>query len=370
MANTKILSEGLFQKIFVQPAANDAWVSLGSSLYGYHIFDKNTQRITYDVYSWNTYSHIYDSLKQYSDYIHIEEVDSQVIAQHLSDGKIISIFQNGSEFWPRALGNRSILASPIRSKWKDRLNFIKWRQYWRPVACMIMEEYENDYFTILQSDKYMTLAAILKPEFQSILGSISHVDGSCRYQTVTKDSNPRIYQILWVFKELTGYPLLINTSFNLNQQPIVETPEDAIKTFLSSEIDFLLIDNFLVSKEKIYSQFRFNPEINKLKLYFAGNLSEVSQYLKNWEKAKSLLFWTQEVGFIVFLGWFWFRYSQLDVHIDILLSKKITWDTWKVFSDLAVEMRWNSLYLFQDFISEFEDNISHHSSSLSWLFFF
>ena len=154
-------------------------------------------------------------------------------AKILADGNIIGWFQGRSEFGPRALGNRSILADPRKAEMKDILNSrVKFRQPFRPFAPIVLKERADEIFLGPGNSPYMLMAKQVAPEWKDKIPAIVHVDGTARVQTVAEDENPILYRLLKEFEALTGVPVLVNTSFNIKGEPIVETPEDAIQCFL------------------------------------------------------------------------------------------------------------------------------------------
>ncbi|MDD5091627.1 MAG: carbamoyltransferase C-terminal domain-containing protein [Candidatus Wallbacteria bacterium] len=170
-------------------------------------------------------------------------------AELLSSGAVIGWFQGRSEFGSRALGNRSLLADPRSSTVKDRLNSeIKKREWFRPYAPAVLEEAAADYFTPAEPSPFMMLVAEVKREKRSLIPAVTHIDGTARYQTVSREPNPRFHELISEFERITGVPVLLNTSFNLADEPIVETPLDALSSFLNAPIDYLVIGDFLVSK--------------------------------------------------------------------------------------------------------------------------
>jgi carbamoyltransferase len=164
--------------------------------------------------------------------------------------KIVACFQGRSEMGPRALGNRSILMSPLLAENKDTLNgFVKHREAFRPFAPAVLEEFAQDYFEIDRPSPYMLFVPTVLKEKRACIPAVTHVDGTGRLQTVSKLSNPHLYSIIEGFGDKTGVPVLLNTSFNVANEPIVETPDDALRCFLSTGIDALLIGDYLLVKE-------------------------------------------------------------------------------------------------------------------------
>ena len=164
--------------------------------------------------------------------------------------KIIGWFQGAAEFGPRALGNRSILASPNPEQIKDHINKnVKFRENFRPFAPAVLEEFAKDYFKINQKSEYMLIAFDVKPKMKKHISATVHVDDTCRVQTVTKNSNEKFYKLLKKMYEKTKNPVLLNTSFNIKGQPIVNSPEDAIICFLKYKIDVLFIGDYVLQKK-------------------------------------------------------------------------------------------------------------------------
>jgi carbamoyltransferase len=171
----------------------------------------------------------------------------------LSEGKVFGWFQGRSEFGPRALGNRSILGDPRRPEMKDKLNRrVKFRQAFRPFAPIVLYEKAKDIFVGDDESPFMLRAKQVRPEWKDRIPAIVHVDGTARVQTVRQDQNPRMYELLTEFEKLTGVPVLVNTSFNIKGEPIVETPQDAMNCFVYTGIDYLAIHDTLVSKNVLH----------------------------------------------------------------------------------------------------------------------
>jgi len=172
-----------------------------------------------------------------------------VVAQEISNDKICGWFVDKSEFGPRSLGFRSILADARQANIKDRLNRIKGREMFRPVAPIILESEVSNWFDIDRPSPYMLLSAkILEHQKNKVLG-IVHKDNTARIQTVNEKQNYKVYSLLWTYYNLTGVPLLVNTSFNGPGESIVETPSDALNTFKKIDLDILVIESFLFKKE-------------------------------------------------------------------------------------------------------------------------
>ena len=172
----------------------------------------------------------------------------EFIANELASNKIVAWFQDESEHGPRALGSRSILMNPRPAANKDTINFrVKNREYWRPFAGIILEEHMSEYFIENIVSPYMLYSCTVKPNVNNI-DAIKHEDSTCRIQTVNEDLNPKMTSLLKAFYHKTDVPVLLNTSFNDNGQPIVESPKDAITAFLNMNIDFLVLGNWIIKK--------------------------------------------------------------------------------------------------------------------------
>lgn len=181
-----------------------------------------------------------------------EDYICSIVSEEINDDKIVAWFQGRSEFGPRALGSRSILMSATKKENKDILNDrVKHREYWRPFAGIILEENLDDYFEDSFSSPYMLYSMIVRENKRSVIPAITHEDFSCRIQSVNEQYNARLTKLLHKYKQLSGIPVILNTSFNDNGEPIVETPADAIRAFLNMDIDTLAIGNYIVKKENI-----------------------------------------------------------------------------------------------------------------------
>ncbi len=190
-------------------------------------------------------------------------------AKVLCEGKVVGWFQGRSEFGPRALGNRSILADPRTAEMKDILNKrVKFRQAFRPFAPIVLAERENEIFEGAHDFPFMLLAKPVRPEWRDKIPSIVHVDGTARVQTVRRETNETLYGLLKEFDAITGVPVLINTSFNVKGEPIVETPDDAMRCFLTTGMDYLVLHDLLITKNRFHgilsSIFRVFSEIGSL----------------------------------------------------------------------------------------------------------
>ena len=218
--------------VHVPPSPGDEGQSLGTYMHAEYTQNNNIH--IPDIYSGKEYN-----------YTSTEQVDITEVAQAIADGKIVAWFQGKSESGNRALGNRSILADPRNPKIKDIINSkIKLREDFRPFAPSVLEEYYKDYFDTNQPSPYMSR---IMPVTSDAIPGVTHVDGTARIQTVTREFNERYYNLINEFYKITGVPMLLNTSFNC-QEPIVETPEDAIATFNKCGLDILVIGDYIVRK--------------------------------------------------------------------------------------------------------------------------
>jgi carbamoyltransferase len=173
---------------------------------------------------------------------------AEEVARYLAKGEIVGWFQGRMELGPRALGNRSVLADPCSISIRDRVNRIKGREFWRPLAPVVLAEHASDYFTLNGPSPFMLFATQVRSEKRSVIPGVVHVDGSARPQTVTRDQNPLLYDLITAFYRKTGVPVLLNTSFNAAGEPIVCTPQDAVNTFLRTGIDVLILGDYVVRR--------------------------------------------------------------------------------------------------------------------------
>jgi carbamoyltransferase len=264
VANYKVLQSGIFKDIFVNPAASDTGIPLGCALYGYHKIRKRPKTYSeISPYLGPSYSgeQILAAIEAYRgatfnqlafEGFHPANQDALGRAvEMLAANKIVACFHGRSEMGPRALGNRSILMSPVVAENKDVLNSqVKHREAFRPFAPSILEEFTQDYFQIDRPSPYMLFVPTVAESKKSVIPAVTHVDGTGRLQTVRKDINPHFYSIIERFHEKIGVPVLLNTSLNVANEPMAESPEDAIHCFLTTGIDALLMDEFLLIKDQ------------------------------------------------------------------------------------------------------------------------
>jgi len=279
VANGKILKEKIFKNIWIQPAAGDAGGSLGACLAYWHLeLDKDRKIEKEDSmkgsYLGPEYSQeeIVQVLKKLGANFEVYEDEelSLITAKSLSDGDAIGWFQGRMEFGPRALGGRSILGDPRSESMQKNLNLkVKYRESFRPFAPSVIYEEVKDWFNIDCKSPYMLFVAEIvdnkqkkiSKEQEGLFGidklnvkrseipAVTHVDYSARVQTVHKETNPKFYNLLSKFKELTGCPVIVNTSFNVRGEPIVNTPNDAFNCFMGTELDKLVIGNCILEKK-------------------------------------------------------------------------------------------------------------------------
>ena len=260
VANGRIAREAGFENVWIQPAAGDDGIAIGCAYYGHLALQKKPRTYVLNhAYFGREYSNA--EIKATTDKKLVRAVSNSKfsdnicgeIAKFLSEGKVVGWFQGRSEFGPRALGNRSIIADPRTPEMKDILNKrVKHRQPFRPFAPIVIYERASEIFEGDEDSPYMLLAKDVRPEWRDKIPSIVHVDGTARVQTVREEQNPVLYRLLKEFDAITGVPVLINTSFNVKGEPIVETPEDAVECFLTTGIDVLALNNVLMTKGPLH----------------------------------------------------------------------------------------------------------------------
>jgi len=282
VANGKILKNRIFENMWIQPAAGDAGGALGAALTAWYI-GLNKQRVVEPSKDTMSGAYLGPSFskrdieqmarkfgaifKRFDDFNELCHTTSK----HLENGDVVGWFQGRMEYGPRALGNRSILGDARHPEMQKKLNLkIKFREGFRPFAPSVLEEDINEYFDIDTPSPYMLLVAPVKESrrkslpksydeltlkdrlyhLRSDVPSITHIDFSARIQSVSRETNPRYWQLISSFKEKTGYGVIVNTSFNVRGEPIVCTPEQAYLCFMRTEMDYLVIENFLFSKDQ------------------------------------------------------------------------------------------------------------------------
>src|SRR5258706_2236489 len=258
VANGKIFDSTPFEQVYVQPAAGDAGLAVGAAYYVWHQKLGKPRSFVMDHAYWGpgfSAAEIRAALEASGiareGYI-VAELPEQELARQaaaiIADGKILGWFQGRAEWGPRALGNRSIVADPRRADMKDILNRrIKHREIFRPFAPSLLAEAKGEWLAKSNPSPFMTLAYCLAPEKRVFIPAPTHMDGTGRLQTVTREANPRYHALISAFRDLTGVPVVLNTSFNDNE-PIVCRPEEAIDCFLRNQMDALVLADFLVSR--------------------------------------------------------------------------------------------------------------------------
>ena len=280
VANGKLLRENIFKNIYIQPAAGDAGGALGAALAVSFMYFKE-ERVLPEKFDLMQGSYLGPDFSEkeinsmnkrvkanFKLYENFSDLTSH-IAEKIADGNVIGWFQGRMEFGPRALGNRSILGDARNPEMQKKLNLkIKYREGFRPFAPSVLAEDVNEYFDLDTDSPYMLMVSPVKESRRkklhnnffdldlwdrlylqrSDLQSITHLDFSARIQTVHKETNPRYWELINAFKQKTGYGLVVNTSFNVRGEPIVNTPHDAFRCFMSTEMDYLVINNFVYAK--------------------------------------------------------------------------------------------------------------------------
>ncbi len=282
VANGKILRAGIFDDLWIQPAAGDAGGAVGAAYAVWHIHEGNERHTngkgdtTRGSYLGPEFSDgdVRRTVQKYTANAHYFEDFPTLaadVAAKLDQGSVVGWFQGRMEFGPRALGNRSILGDARNPEMQKKLNLkIKYREGFRPFAPSVVEEDIGEYFDLDRPSPYMLLVAPIRedrkiplPEayhdkplyerlyfLRSDLPSITHIDYSARIQSVSRDTNPRYWELIQEFKKLTGYGVIVNTSFNVRGEPIVCTPDDAYRCFMRTEMDYLVVGNYLFDKKE------------------------------------------------------------------------------------------------------------------------
>ncbi len=283
VANGKLLCEGIFDKIWIQPAAGDAGGALGAAYAAHYIHGQQERKINPDgtdkmqggylgpEFSDIDVQRLCRKYHAQTKYYHDFDKLTKNVALLLSEGQIIGWCQGRMEWGPRALGGRSILGDPRHPEMQKRLNLkIKYREGFRPFAPSVLAEHAYEYFELESPSPYMLLVAPVQKkhresipkdynslemydrlyQLRSDIPAVTHVDFSARIQTVHKETNPRYWQLINAFREQTGFGLVVNTSFNVRGEPIVCSPEDAYQCFMRTEMDYLIINNYVFNKKE------------------------------------------------------------------------------------------------------------------------
>jgi len=254
VANGKIIENTKFEHLYIPSAGHDAGISMGSALYVYnHILKQPRSAAVFNAYTGSQYTNDEIELFLKTRGIKYERLEDEVLYDRITDMLIepgvVGWFTGRAEFGPRALGGRSIIADPRNNKAKELLNVkIKRRESFRPFAPSILKEYVSEYFTKVEDVPFMEKVLPIKPEKYSEIPAVTHVDGTGRLQTVSKDVSPRYYALIDCFRKKTGVPILLNTSFNENE-PIVNTPAEALDCFLRTQMDMLVLENCIIVRQ-------------------------------------------------------------------------------------------------------------------------
>lgn len=281
VANGKLLAEKIFENIWIQPAAGDAGGAIGAALSIYHLMLEKERKVT-PLQDAMKGSYLGPSYSQEEISIQLSNAGAvfesfsqkdiiQMTARELANGKAVGWMQGRMEFGPRSLGCRSILADPRSEKMQQQLNLkVKYRESFRPFAPSVLSEEVSNWFVLETDSPYMLLVAPVQPGKcrkmteeenalfgidkinipRSVIPAVTHVDYSARVQTVHQETNPLFHQLITAFQSITGYPLLVNTSFNVRGEPIVCSPEDAFRCFMGTELDVLVVGNALLYKNR------------------------------------------------------------------------------------------------------------------------
>jgi len=262
VANSKILKHTPFEQIYIQPSAGDGGGAIGAALYAHHMVLGKSRRFILEHCSWGE-EHGPDKIEMFLKEKGIryqrlcnEEKLIERIVDHLQEGRVIGWLQGRFEWGPRALGNRSILANPQLAGMKDIINVkIKFREPFRPFAPSVVAESADKYFDLPDvaghyPARFMLYVVDVRDEKRDIIPAVTHVDGTGRLQTVHKETNPRYHRLIETFGQATGVPVVLNTSFNLKGEPIVNTPQEAFNTFTHSGMDVLVLGDYMIEKPK------------------------------------------------------------------------------------------------------------------------
>ena len=258
-ANGRLIDSGIFDEVYVQPAAGDDGTALGAALYRAGLWKevRNTRMAVPLLGPAFDDRRIVEAIEKYSGRLQATHFDCleqtcQEAAKLIADGRVVAWYRGRMEYGPRALGNRSIVADPGHPAMRDRINaMVKMREAFRPFAPACSIEQAHQWFNIAPGTQmpYMITVVDVRPEHRASLPAITHVNGSARLQTVSEQNNPHFHQLLKAVGRTTGREMVLNTSFNVKGQPIVNTPEEAIETFLGTGIEFLFLENHLVVRK-------------------------------------------------------------------------------------------------------------------------
>ncbi|MDP6963467.1 MAG: carbamoyltransferase C-terminal domain-containing protein [Planctomycetota bacterium] len=253
--NGRICRESGFDNVFIPHYPGDQGLAAGCAAYAFSQLappDAKIERAPLNPYAGREYcdADTEEALSQWQDWVEEAELDDfqldEIVAQAIADGQVVAWFDGRSEFGPRALGNRSILADPRRGDMVAKINSaIKKREAFRPFAPTVLESHVNEWFEDDTPSPYMSLTVAVREQHAEKIPAVVHEDGSSRIQTLGRDHNPKFYDLIERFYQISNVPMLLNTSFNIKQEPIVETPTNAMRSFLFSELDLLVINGRL-----------------------------------------------------------------------------------------------------------------------------
>ena len=254
-SNEKILNSGLFEGSYFIPPADDSGIPLGCAWFAYQEMVDIQETEMFSPYIGKSYSRseIISAINEFPslNFQEYQLMDTLIedVSYWLTQNRVVGWFQDGAEIGPRALGNRSILASPINSWMTGHINSdVKKREWYRPFAPAVLFENQGEIFESDVYSPYMLVTTTVKEDWRNKIPAVTHIDNSARHQSVTETSNQKFYQLITKFHEKTGVPVLLNTSFNGPKEPIVETPNDAIRCFYETGLDHLVINNFVIHK--------------------------------------------------------------------------------------------------------------------------
>ena len=282
VANELIAKNTPFKNVWIQPASDDSGLPLGAALWGYYSYYHSEKKFVMSTaflgndYENNEIEKLLNKLG-----VNYKSASYSEIASKIADGKVIGWVDGKAEFGPRALGHRSILADPRNKGIKDYINSnIKHREWFRPYAPIVMYDDVNQYFDIDHESKFMLFAAEVKQEMKDVIPGVTHVDGTARVQTLKQEDNEHLYQLILEFKKKTGVSVLLNTSFNNNAEPIVNSPLDAIICASKIKLDGLYLQGYYISKDDLVTVDWTTEEENRKKEILAKKEEAKHKYGK------------------------------------------------------------------------------------------
>ena len=256
VVNSHIRDSYLFKGIYIFPASGDDGQAIGKLFY--HIHSQNIDVITTTENAFYgpiyTKKEIESSIKKFKREVRVvgsgERFTIDEVVDRLAEGEVLGRFSGGSEIGPRALGHRSIIADPRIELMRDYINStVKSREWYRPLAPVVIIEDAKDFFEVGTPSPFMLFVSSVIPERRKLIPAVTHVDGSARLQTINKNQDPQFYDVIKKFGKKTGIPILLNTSFNRRNEPLVETPSDALEAFIAMDLDALVLQDYLVVKK-------------------------------------------------------------------------------------------------------------------------